>query len=479
MNNHTDPHDFDHDEESERNLQEMGLLDHLNDLRVCLFKALVALLIFFPFGAFMSKPLIGQLTSMTKVPTLQAIMPAETFMEQLKVGLIIAGFMLIPYLTYLAWNFICPALYEKEKKWGKNVVVSSTLLFLGGSAFAYFHILPATLDFFYSQDIPGVEYKPRLASVTSFALQICGASGLMAQLPVITTILYALNIVSLEKLRSSRSLVFISILVVSALLTPPDIFSQCMIGIPAYVIFEISLFLCGLIESKREGKSIRQKIQQAVIALIVLLTGGAYLMISGAEYLEQLKKDRTAPVTQLSNDDVQELITDPESRLKLFSTLEQSDLEKDDRVQLLTELAKHWDTLKGIERARLVQSNFILDIQEETQSFDVELKNYINLPINFRAQWAFELNGQTYLWPNNELIYQYNFREQRSLDSMTLNNINQIISAFKNASQWPKIKAKLLILEAKNLDGSDLIELHQISQATPTPAVNPQAETSD
>ncbi|MDD7983409.1 twin-arginine translocase subunit TatC [Lentisphaera marina] len=476
MNNYDDYHNAD---ENDENLQEMGLLDHLNDLRVAMFKGLIALLVLFPFGAFMSKPLIGQLTSMTKVPTLQAIMPAETFMEQLKVGLIIAAFMLIPYLTYLAWNFICPALYEKEKQWGKNIVVSSTLLFLAGSMFAYFQILPATLDFFYSQNIPGVEYKPRLASVTGFALQICGASGLMAQLPVITTILYALNIVSLEKLKSSRSIVFISILIVSALLTPPDVFSQCMIGIPAYAIFEISLFLCGLIESKRSGKSIRQKIQQAIIALIILLGGGAYLMTRGADYLEKLKKDREAPVTQLSQEEVQKLITEPESRIKLFATLEQDKLEKNDRLLILNTMAKNWSELKGIERARLIQNNFILKPIEDKNSLDIELENFINLPVNFRAQWAFELNEQTYLWPNNEFTYQYKYQENRVLDRLILKNINLAIPALQNINEWSNVTPLLLILDAKNIDGTNLTELNKISQATSTPAAKPQAETRD
>lgn len=474
MNNYDDDY-----EENEERLQEMGLLDHLNDLRVCLFKALIALIILFPFGAIMSKPLIGQLTSMTKVPTLQAIMPAETFMEQLKVGLIIAAFLLIPYLTFLAWNFISPALYDKEKQWGKNIVVSSTLLFLAGAMFAYYQILPATLDFFYSQNIPGVEYKPRLASVTGFALQICGASGLMAQLPVITTILYALNIVSLEKLRSSRSIVFISILVVSALLTPPDVFSQCMIGIPAYAIFEISLFLCGLIESKREGKSIRQKIQQAVIALIILLGGGAYFMVRGADYLEELKLQRNAPVTQLSAEEVQALIAEPESRLKLFATLEQSELPKDDRQLIIGEMTKKWDTLEAVERARLAQSNFALKLINNKTSLDLELKNHANLPLNFRAQWAFELEDKTYLWPNNEFIYQYKFREDRPKDHIVLKDINLALPALQNMATWSKIKPILLVLEAKNLDDSNLTELNKISPATPTPAANPQAETSD
>jgi len=470
---------YDDDEENEESLQEMGLLDHLNDLRVCLFKALIALIILFPFGAIMSKPLIGQLTSMTKVPTLQAIMPAETFMEQLKVGLIIAAFLLIPYLTFLAWNFISPALYDKEKKWGKNIVVSSTLLFLAGAMFAYYQILPATLDFFYSQNIPGVEYKPRLASVTGFALQICGASGLMAQLPVITTILYALNIVSLEKLRSSRSIVFISILVVSALLTPPDVFSQCMIGIPAYAIFEISLFLCGLIESKREGKSIRQKIQQAVIALIILLGGGAYFMVRGADYLEELKLQRNAPVTQLSAEEVQSLIAEPDSRLKLFATLEQSELPKDDRQLIIGEMTKKWDTLEAVERARLAQSNFALKLINNKTSLDLELKNHANLPLNFRAQMAFELDGKTYLWPNNEFVYQYKFREDRPSDHIVLKDINLALPALQNVATWSKIIPILLVLEAKNLDDSNLTELNKISPATPTPAANPQAETSD
>ncbi|EDM24881.1 Sec-independent protein secretion pathway component TatC [Lentisphaera araneosa HTCC2155] len=470
---------YDDYEENEEQLQEMGLLDHLNDLRVCLFKALIALIILFPFGAIMSKPLIGQLTSMTKVPTLQAIMPAETFMEQLKVGLIIAAFLLIPYLTFLAWNFISPALYDKEKKWGKNIVVSSTLLFLAGAMFAYYQILPATLDFFYSQNIPGVEYKPRLASVTGFALQICGASGLMAQLPVITTILYALNIVSLEKLRSSRSIVFISILVVSALLTPPDVFSQCMIGIPAYAIFEISLFLCGLIESKREGKSIRQKIQQAVIALIILLGGGAYFMVRGADYLEELKLKRNAPVTQISVEEVQSLIAEPESRIKLFSTLEQSELPIDDRQLILGEMTQKWNELEAVERARLVQSNFTLTLISNEASLDLELKNHANLPLNFRAQWAFELDDKTYLWPNNEFVYQYKFRENRPNDHIILKNINLTLPALQNMATWSQIKPILLILEAKNLDDSNLTELNKISPATPTQAAKPQAETSD
>ncbi len=418
-----------HDHEyKDEQLSEMGLLDHLGDLRTCLFKAIIAICILFPIGIIFSKPLIGQLTSMTTVPTLQAIMPAETFMEQIKVGLIIAAFLVIPYLTYLAWQFVSPALYDKEKSWGKNIVISSTFLFLIGAMFAYFFILPATLDFFYSQNIPGVEYKPRLASITSFALQICGATGLMAQLPVITVILYSLEIVSLEKLKNSRSVVFISILVVSALLTPPDVFSQCMIGIPAYLIFEVSLFLCSIMESKKEGKSIRQKLTQGIIALVILLIIGAYMSIWGVDQLKAYQANKKQTIEQKS---------------------------------VLTE---DWQSLDKNQRAQLIKNNYQFSLSPDN-GISLNIQNIKNLPVKLEAQLAFELDGKTYLYPNKDFIYRYTYAKDRALDNLSLHNLSATLEILKDPQTLAKVHAKLLILKLEDLDNNTFSSINQIKNS--------------
>ena len=464
-------------------LQEMSLLEHLDDLRKYMFRGLVALIVLFPIGVLFAKDLIGKLTSMTKVPTLQAIMPAETFIEQFKVGLIIALFFGIPYLTYLAWNFVSPALYEKEKIWGRNVIVSSSLLFAAGALFAFFFILPSTLDFFYSQDIPGVEYKPRLTNVVGFAVQICGATGVMAQLPVVTVILYSLGIVSLEKIKSSRRYVLIAILVLAALLTPPDIFSQAAIGIPAYAIFEISLLLCSMIDKAKKGESIRSSIRLAILGLTLLLGGGAWLMIKGTEYLAKRKNLQiAAPVDDYSSiASYTKLGEDKEGELEVLKFIADQTAGSKLAKPACLGLIHHWTKLRPETKEAILRHAFVAEINatktEKIWSIDASISNNFNIPTHFRVQWVIQVDDRQFPWPNQDNHYSYHHSLDHTPEKIQRLKVEESIPALKELLKETRalnIKTTFLALSATELDESPAVWLKTIeSEPTLLNGINP------
>ena len=460
-----------YDSATDQELQEMSLLEHLDDLRKYMFRGLIALVVLFPIGVFFSKSLIGQLTAMTKVPTLQAIMPAETFIEQFKVGLIIALFVGIPYLTYLAWSFVAPALYEKEKNWGRNVIISSSLLFGIGACFAFFFILPSTLDFFYSQDIPGVEYKPRLTNVVGFAVQICGATGVMAQLPVITVILYSLGIVSLEKIKNSRRYVLVSILILAAFLTPPDIFSQAAIGIPAYAIFEISLLLCTLIEKTKRGESIQRAIRMAILGLIVLLGGGGFLMIKGVEYLDNRKKQElVTPVDDPTKVEAySKLAASSDGELEILKFIQGQTTASEQAKVACLGLITHWDKLKAETKEAIAKHAFSAQIQatkiNQQWQINASISNHFNIPANFKVQWGIQVDDRIFPWPNADNHYRYISDPNHSKEQVQRLNVEESIPTLKELlkqSSAMNIKSVFTALSATELDSTPALWLKSI-----------------
>ncbi len=221
------------------------LVEHLEALRAVLIKSLVALaLVFLPM--FVASPYV--LDALIKVMMgkneiqLNFFSPMEVFILQIKTALILDILMCFPFIAKQIWNFILPALYDNECHFIKTIVFSSSLLFVIGVLFCLFFIVPLIVRFGMSFVTDNIQAMFGIGNIVSLALWLSVVFGTMFQFPLITYALIRSEIVSYETIKSKRPYVFVGILILSGLLTPPDIVSQIMLTIPTYSLFEIGLF---------------------------------------------------------------------------------------------------------------------------------------------------------------------------------------------------------------------------------------------
>lgn len=184
---------------------------------------------------------------------LQSITMAGQFLAHIKISLI-SGFVLaFPYLAYEFWRFISPALYKKERKHARGAVFAISMLFLLGVAFGYFIICPLSVNFLFNYQVSELaENNIKLMSYVSTVTAVSFAAGVMFELPAIIYFLSKVGLVTPEFLRKYRRHSIVIILLLSAIITPPDIFSQVLVCFPLLFLYEISIGISKRIVKKRE-----------------------------------------------------------------------------------------------------------------------------------------------------------------------------------------------------------------------------------
>jgi sec-independent protein translocase protein TatC len=170
-----------------------------------------------------------------------------TFLVPLKVTLMAAFLLALPYVLYQAWAFVAPGLYQHEKRLVIPVLVSSFLFFLVGMAFAYFFVFPIAFGFFAGYAPIGVQMMTDIDKYLSFVLTMFIAFGLTFETPVVVIVLVRMRIVTLEKLRSVRPYVIVGAFVVGAVFTPPDVISQLLLAVPLWLLFELGILLARFV----------------------------------------------------------------------------------------------------------------------------------------------------------------------------------------------------------------------------------------
>ena len=229
--------------------KELSLTEHLTELRSRIVKVLLALAVGFVICYFFSQDILSLISQPIR-PYLTAtkgqlifITPFEKFFSYLWVSLF-AGFILSsPFWMYQVWKFISPGLYKQEKKWSLLFVSSSVLLFLSGILFVYFVVYPFSfrflLNFGGGNEAPYISLKPYL----SFFLRTALVFGLVFEMPVILISLLKLNIITVAQLAKVRPYIVVLIAFLSAMITPPDIFSMLFMMLPLYLLFEASIWI--------------------------------------------------------------------------------------------------------------------------------------------------------------------------------------------------------------------------------------------
>lgn len=242
-------------------------LSHLKELRSRLIKYLIALLLCsaaaYVFSdrllIFLAKPLIETFAMVGSAPTLEFIYTTlpEGFLIHLKIAFY-GGLMLsAPFLGWQVWQFVAPALYRRERGVILAYLWTSPLLFLLGATLVYIYIMPNAWAFFLSYSIVDIDTLPLrlLPSVSEYvtlSLQFIFAFGLTFQLPLILILLGQFHVLKARSLAKSRKYVIVGLLILAAILTPPDIISQIGLAIPLIALYEISIGVIKVMEHKRK-----------------------------------------------------------------------------------------------------------------------------------------------------------------------------------------------------------------------------------
>lgn len=231
-------------------------ISHLIELRNRLLWAVGSvLLIFFclvPFAnelyEWFAKPLISNLPQGGSMISTE---PHGPFFIPFKFAFATAFAVAIPFVLYQVWAFIAPGLYKNEKSIALPLVVSSTLLFYAGIMFAYYVVFPIIFKFFIGMAPEGVAVMTDISSYMSFALKLFFAFGIAFEVPVATVLLARLGVVSPDQMAKKRPYIILGAFVAGMLMTPPDIFSQVMLAIPVWLLFEVGLFFARRLEDKK------------------------------------------------------------------------------------------------------------------------------------------------------------------------------------------------------------------------------------
>jgi sec-independent protein translocase protein TatC len=176
--------------------------------------------------------------------------PHGPFFVPFKFAFALAAAVAMPYLLYQLWAFVAPGLYRHEKRLAIPLLVSSSILFYLGILFAYYAVFPLIFAFFTSTAPEGVLVMTDINAYLSFVLKLFFAFGLAFEVPVATVLMVKVGMTTPDSLASKRPYIIVGAFLVGMVLTPPDIFSQTMLAVPVWLLFEVGLYCSRLIKSK-------------------------------------------------------------------------------------------------------------------------------------------------------------------------------------------------------------------------------------
>jgi sec-independent protein translocase protein TatC len=250
--------------EDEINDKEMPLLEHLSELRRRLIWSaatfLVAFIICYHFAPriydFLAEPLAHALKARGEKPDLIYTALYEAFFTYIKVAIFAAAFVSFPVIAMQLWLFIAPGLYKREKRAMLPFLIVTPILFFAGGALAYYVIFPTAWKFFLSfqNTAPGsdvhIDLMAKVSDYLNLVMKLIFAFGLSFELPVLLTLLGKVGILTSASLKKYRRYAYVGCFILAAVLTPPDILTQCGLAGPLIILYEISVFSVKMVEPK-------------------------------------------------------------------------------------------------------------------------------------------------------------------------------------------------------------------------------------
>ncbi len=254
----------------------MSFLDHLDHLRMHILRSLVAVILV-ACGVFLAKDFVFNTVIFgprnADFPTYRLLCwfsdmlcmdppdfqiltrdLGEQFMIHIKSSFWIGFMVAFPYVFYEFWRFIRPGLYEKEQKAARGLVLICSVLFTIGVLFGYYFIAPFAITFLGSYSVGSVVSTPSLESYVDYMTMLTIPVGLVFELPVVAWFLSKIGILYPSFLRSYRRHAMVVILILAAIITPPDVTSQMILTVPLYALFEVSIFISARVAKQREAE---------------------------------------------------------------------------------------------------------------------------------------------------------------------------------------------------------------------------------
>ena len=179
-------------------------------------------------------------------------MHSTPFLTPLKATFWVALFAAMPLLLYHIWKMLDSWLPATKRRVALPFIAASAGLFYAGVAFAFFVVLPMAFQFFANTAPPGVKVMTDINAFLSFTLGMVFAFGLAFQVPIVIIVIVWTGLVSRKSLKGARPYVFLGAFVLGMLLSPPDVFSQTLLALPMYALYEIALLICGRFLPHRE-----------------------------------------------------------------------------------------------------------------------------------------------------------------------------------------------------------------------------------
>ncbi len=236
-------------------------ISHLVEMRDRLLRAVLVIVVIFvclfPWAqdiyALLAKPLLAALPKGGQMIATEITTP---FFVPMKVTLMAAFLLALPWVFYQAWAFVAPGLYRHEKRIGVPLVIASVILFVMGMAFAYFLVFPLVFHFIVSVTPTGVAVMTDIGKYLDFVLTMFLAFGVTFEVPIAVVLLVKMGMVSVAKLREIRPYVIVGAFVIGAIFTPPDVISQFMLAMPLWVLYELGIIVAAMItKPKPESES--------------------------------------------------------------------------------------------------------------------------------------------------------------------------------------------------------------------------------
>lgn len=225
-----------------------SFISHLIELRNRLLRAIVGWLVvfvaLFPFAdklySLMAAPLLSKLPQGAQMIATAVTTP---FFVPMKVTMLTAFLVALPWMIYQCWAFIAPGLYAHEKRLIRPLLAAAMVLFFVGMAFAYFVVFPVVFSFLVGSAPQGVAVMTDIAEYLNFVIGLFVAFGFAFEVPVAVVLMALMGWVTLDQLKESRSYVIVGAFVLGAIFTPPDIVSQCMLAVPLWLLYELGLLV--------------------------------------------------------------------------------------------------------------------------------------------------------------------------------------------------------------------------------------------
>ncbi|MFN7085359.1 MAG: twin-arginine translocase subunit TatC [Burkholderiales bacterium] len=241
-------------------MTEDTFISHLVELRDRLLRSVLAfavvLLCLLPWASdlydLLATPMMRALPEGAKMIATGVVTP---FLIPIKVAMMVAFVIVLPYLLYQVWAFVAPGLYAHEKRLVLPLVVASTVLFLLGVAFCYFFVFGVVFDFVNRIAPKSITVAPDIENYLNFVLTLFLAFGVTFEVPIAVILLVRMGMVTIEQLKSVRPYFIVGAFVVAAIVTPPDVMSQILLAAPMCLLFEIGIFFARFVGRRGQEES--------------------------------------------------------------------------------------------------------------------------------------------------------------------------------------------------------------------------------